>query len=448
MAFTLVDHKIQISAGAGATQTTTFDAARAATAGNLLVAYYNVPEGAAEITPDAVSGYTKIDVLNTGDVGYAGAWYWKIAAGGETAITITHTGVSRERWTAFMEWSGNHATPSDTGFTATSVPSLNQTAATVTAGAAAEANELYLGQLGWRDASTTVSGVTSGWTTLGAETTAPSGGTGNTSVRGSVYYDITSNTASETPTLAGTLSTGERLGVSVIAFKQAATGIAFDAASSSTYQTATSSYNWSHTCTGSDRYLLVGVSMLSVGGSSVSSITYNSVNLTKLGHIASVSGAVRSELWGLVAPSTGSNSIAVTLSGALDSAANASSYTGVHQTSPTEAFNSASATNVGAADATVDITTVADNDWVIDNAATDDTAITVGAGQTQRGNVTGTLGSGAMSSEGPKTPAGAVTMNWANVAALATWSTVGIALRPTAASSLTFHSLLLHGVGD
>lgn len=224
-------------------------------------------------------------------------------------------------------------------------------------------------------------------------------------------------------------------------------GIAFDAASNSGYQAASSSYSWSHTCTGADRYLVVGVAMLSLA-QTVSSITYNSVNLTLIGVRASISGAARVELWGLTAPTTGSNTIAVTLSGSIASASIATSLTAVHQTSPIEAFNSAQATNVGAADATVDVTTVASNDWIIDIIATDDTAITVGSGQTQRGNVTGLGGSGAMSTEGPKASAGAVTMSWTDVGALATWATGAVAIRPLTASSLANHNaLLLMGVG-
>lgn len=214
-----------------------------------------------------------------------------------------------------------------------------------------------------------------------------------------------------------------------------ATGIAFDAASNSGEQLAQSTYSWNHTCTGSDRYLTVKIGMLSLA-QTVSGITYNSVPMTFLGAQNSVSGAARIELWGLVAPSTGSNSIAVTITGAINSGGVAASYTGVHQTSPTEGFNSAQATNVGAADATVNVTTVADNDWVVDAVVTDDTTITVGAGQTQRNNISGTVGATADSDEGPKTPAGSVTMSWTGIGALATWSIGAIALRPTAASSL------------
>jgi hypothetical protein len=222
----------------------------------------------------------------------------------------------------------------------------------------------------------------------------------------------------------------------VITFNPAQTGIAFDAATNSTYQAASSSYSWSHTCTGSNRYLVVGIAMFSLA-QSVSSITYAGESLALLGLQASITGACRIELWGIDAPNTGSNTIAVTLSGAIASAGCAASYTGVNQSSPTEAYNSAQATNVGAADATVNITTVADNDWVVDIVATDDTAITVGAGNTSRNNVTGTAGSGAMAdNNAAKTPAGSVTMSWTNIGALATWAIGGIALRPTAASNL------------
>ena len=213
-------------------------------------------------------------------------------------------------------------------------------------------------------------------------------------------------------------------------------GIAFDAASNSGYQATASTYNWLHTCTGSNRYLVVGVSLLSVVGSSVTGITYNTIAMTFLGAISSVSGAVRAELWGLAAPATGSNSIEVTLSTGLVSAACAVSFVGVHQSSSTEGLNTASATNVGAADATVNVTTVADNDWVVDQIAANDTAITVGAGQTSRNNVTGAVGSGADSTEGPKSPAGSVTMSWTDVGATVTWSIAAIALRPVAASGV------------
>lgn len=247
---------------------------------------------------------------------------------------------------------------------------------------------------------------------------------------------------------AGWTQTADDACAIAIAISEVANTISHDADSNSGYQAASSGYNWNHTCAGSNRYLSVGIGMLSLA-QTVTAMTYNSVAMTFLGSQNSVTGAARIELWGLIAPATGTNSIAVTLSGSIASAGVASSYTNVHQTSPTEGFNSAQATNVGAADATVNVTTVADNDWCVDIVATDDTAITVGAGQTSAGNVTGLGGSAAMSYEGPKTPAGSVTMSWTNVAALATWSIGSIALRNIAASTLggTSSKFALLGVG-
>ena len=214
-----------------------------------------------------------------------------------------------------------------------------------------------------------------------------------------------------------------------------AAGIAFDSASNSGYKTATNTATWSHTCTGSDRYLAVNVERLSTPGTTVSSITYNGASLTQIGSASSGTDVGRVEAWGLAAPASGANNIVVTLSAAVAWAGTAVSYTGVHQTSPTEGWNSATAVNVGAADATVNITTVADNCWVIAACATDDASIT--ASQTSRNNVTGAAGSGADEDSGPKTPAGSVTMTYTGVAALATWVIGGYAIRPVAASSLS-----------
>lgn len=211
----------------------------------------------------------------------------------------------------------------------------------------------------------------------------------------------------------------------------ASQGIAFDAASSSGYEASLSTYNWSHTCTGNNRILFVGVSIFAAG--SVTSITYNGVNLTFIR--SDVNGVYKSELWYLVAPATGSNSIVVTLDASLTSIASAVSYTGVHQTSPIEA--NAGANGTGAADASVDVTTVADADWVVDNVSTQDGAITVGTGNTSRANNSGALGSGAMGdTNGPKSPAGAVTMSWTDIAALQSWAISATAIRPDSAAAL------------
>lgn len=399
-------------------------------AGDLLIALVEVRNAGTWTKP---TGWSDISTLSQGGGGSVGKLngFYKIADGTEDSTTPT--------WTASVSTTGAWVTIRVSSWHGTTPPE-----ATTASGDATNANPPSLTpSWGAEDtlwlaiAANSATGDTTGFTA--APTNYSNLHSNGTSTGGS-----TCNVASSTRGLNATSddpgtftpSSNRFWASATIGIRPAPSGIAFDAASNSAYNTADALYSWAHTCTGSNRYLVVGVSMLSVAGSNVSGVTYGGVAMTFLGAIASGSGAIRSELWGLISPATGSNTVEVTLSAALDSIAGATSFTGVNQTSPIEGYNSATATNVGAADATVNVTTVADNDWVVDCVATSDTAITVGAGQTSRNNVTGTLGSGAMSTEGPKTPAGSVTMNWTDVGAAATWSIGAIGLRDINAASL------------
>lgn len=216
-------------------------------------------------------------------------------------------------------------------------------------------------------------------------------------------------------------------------------GISFDAASNSGIQTAQSTYTFNRTVSGSDRYLTVDIALLSAGAT-VTSVVDDSgggnVNLTFIGAQTTVTSFGRVETWGLVAPILGTKSIQVNLSGSITSVGMAVSYNGVHQTLPYEAFNSAQATNVGAADATVTVTPIANNTWIHAALATDDAAVT--PNQTSRNNVSGgaTL-SGADEDTGPITPAAATAVSYTGVGAAQTWAIGGVALRPIAASGVT-----------
>lgn len=218
-----------------------------------------------------------------------------------------------------------------------------------------------------------------------------------------------------------------------------ATGIAFDAAANSGDQAAASSYSGSASWSGSNRFLAVDVSMLGAGVT-VTAMTYGGAPCTKIGAQATVTSFGSVESWGIKqadvgAPPAGSNTLAVTLSGSLEFSVEWVSYTGVEQIGPTEAFNSAQATNIGAADATVNITTVTDNDWVHAAVVASDTSIT--AGNTTRNNISGTLGSGGNEdNNAPKTPAGVVTMSYTGVGAAVTWAIAGYGIRPTGSDTL------------
>jgi hypothetical protein len=112
--------------------------------------------------------------------------------------------------------------------------------------------------------------------------------------------------------------------------------VAIDATSSSAEQTS-SSLSWSHTCTGSDRLLLVEIAMESNGGGAgtVTALTYNGAALSLIArHVGASSGDLNHELWGLVSPDTGTHTILVTLDQSVVNAAAALSLTGVHQSRP------------------------------------------------------------------------------------------------------------------
>ena len=106
-----------------------------------------------------------------------------------------------------------------------------------------------------------------------------------------------------------------------------------------------SSLSWSHTTSGNNRLLIVSVGMARIEPLSVSGITYGGTPLTLIGvsdNTCCTPGRPRVEMWKLVAPATGTNTVVVTLSGTNDSVIGAAvSYTGVNQTTPLGTFAAA-----------------------------------------------------------------------------------------------------------
>lgn len=200
--------------------------------------------------------------------------------------------------------------------------------------------------------------------------------------------------------------------------------ITFDAASNSGAQTTATAYNWSHTCTGSHLMLVVAINQRTTAGNLVSGVTYNGIKLNQA--VAINNGTRRADLWYLANPPTGSHSIAVTLSAApTTSVAEAISLTGV---SRLDAVNSASGTSTTPS---VAVTTIADNCWVID--AMEAGATTVPSAGGSQANVTSVDQTnsfwGSISTQGPKTPAGSVTMSW-TISASVAWAQVACSFKP------------------
>lgn len=136
-----------------------------------------------------------------------------------------------------------------------------------------------------------------------------------------------------------------------------------------------SSLNFNHNCSGTDRLLIVG--LVSKGGS-VSSISYDGFAMTKLE--GQSNGETRTEFWYIVSPSTGVNSVSITMSSSLTFAAIATSYEGVDQSVP---FLSAGFATGNSGTSSVTISSATDN-VVVDVLGIKEGNPTVGTGQTQR----------------------------------------------------------------
>lgn len=201
-------------------------------------------------------------------------------------------------------------------------------------------------------------------------------------------------------------------------------GIAFDASSLKTANT--NSFSWTHTVSGKQGILLVGISIANTG-LQVNSVRYNGALLLPTSS-ASNAGNGRVEIWYLVAPTLGSNTVSVILSGATSAVAGAFSFTGVDQTNPLDGVPGYIFVS-GNNPASVTITTVTNNAWVIDTLAAN-FAAAVGAGQNQQWNANNVV-TGAGSTKGPISPAGSTTMSW-TVGAPRRWALGAVALKPAA----------------
>lgn len=195
---------------------------------------------------------------------------------------------------------------------------------------------------------------------------------------------------------------------------------------SSTSGSGVTSLTWSHTCTGSNLGLIVGVSFYPGNVESVTGVTYNGVAMTTIGSVLSVDQ--RAHQWRLINPATGAHNVVVTFSDAVDAVAGAVSATGVHQTTMIGTQATASGTAV---EPTVDVTSATD-ELVVDclcwweNGAG---APTVGADQTQRWEIHSTANADGAGST--QVGAATSTMSWTTPNA-ETWALAAVAFKPSA----------------
>ena len=137
--------------------------------------------------------------------------------------------------------------------------------------------------------------------------------------------------------------------------------IAFDAAGGRSFSASSNSLTYSHTCTGTNRYLLVCVKTSTTDD--VSGITYNSVSMTQIGKVQNPGGDSRwAYMYYLINPASGANNVVVSTSDTPDFIiAKSTSFTGVKQSGQPDA--STTGTVAVGTSITLSITTIADNCW-------------------------------------------------------------------------------------
>lgn len=137
--------------------------------------------------------------------------------------------------------------------------------------------------------------------------------------------------------------------------------------------------NFSHTCSGSDRFLYVAVT--TINRSATPTATYNGVSMTPVyTNIPVFSTTWEHAGFYLVNPASGSNTVSISCtvgSGNNTIRAGATSYTGVDQTTPILATNSASSPGTGN-NMLISLTTASDG-WFIISGANVDLAFSAGA---------------------------------------------------------------------
>jgi hypothetical protein len=203
-------------------------------------------------------------------------------------------------------------------------------------------------------------------------------------------------------------------GLSLLSPSLLRAGITVDQTSDSGDKTSVSTFNWSHTVGSglSNSILIVGYGGAGASGTSglpISTLTYGSNSLTQAVFLTETGAGNRAEIWYLLNPPAGTNTITVTLLGTATTArAGAISLSGVNPATPTDGTNSGTGQSLS-------ITTTVDNDWIVDCAsvgtANGGRLSGFGAGQTAVFPASGTDPQG-MSYSGPDSPAGSQTVSF------------------------------------
>lgn len=207
-----------------------------------------------------------------------------------------------------------------------------------------------------------------------------------------------------------------------------------------------SSMSFSHTVNaGSNRLLIVSVGLWD-NGDSVASVTYNSVSLTKAID-TDVFTTWKPSVWYLVAPDIGTYTVVVNFSGGdsavLGAVAGATTFTGIHQTTPLRGSTATGNLNYSTIqNPYVDIPNCVANDLVYGVCIRNGSDLTPAdtSDWTQYNSADGEIGSGTYTNA----TTGTVQLNWTS-GATDNWGCAGAAFIPSVDSLATRRTLL--GVG-
>ena len=215
--------------------------------------------------------------------------------------------------------------------------------------------------------------------------------------------------------------------------------IAFDSASSATSAKGASSLSWQHTVgTGlSNTILVVGVDYYGGTVARIGSITLDSQPLTKITRSNDGVRSVATEMWYALNPSAGPHTITVTMTASIGNGnalvAGGTSFSGVSQSSPIDAFMNSIVTGTHSVHAT-SLTIVTANAWLVDTVMAGGNTGAPASPQIQEW-ATYNGGFGGGSYKGPL-PAGSASMSWNLASNGAASSQIVVALKPASSTSV------------
>lgn len=188
--------------------------------------------------------------------------------------------------------------------------------------------------------------------------------------------------------------------------------ITYDTSSSGNASPGNATVTISHTITGSNTILIIGVTNQNAGGLSVG--TYNGTSFLSNVLATITSGGVPTTLYYIYA-AAGTANIVVTRNTTTNYLmVMAASYTGVNQSMVWSGGGATDATNTGSGTAstfTGTVTSIADNSWAILTCEFDNASLSAGTGSTLRqSQIPGYVAWGIFDTNGAKTPAGSISM--------------------------------------